>query len=172
MRHRVYGKHLNRDKDHRRALRKNLAMSLIIHERITTTEAKADFVRADVEKLITTAKRGLAHEDPARKVHAMRLAGSRLNNDRAIVGKLFDTLAPRYETRPGGYTRKLKLGPRKGDSAEMVILELVDRPTDEPTQTQQTGGLRRFNPLRRRNTGANVATGNEAGSTTAGDANA
>ncbi len=85
-------------------------------------------MRDYVEKLITTAKRGLAHADPNRALHARRIAASRLNNDRDLVGKLFDTLAPRYQNRPGGYTRVIKLGPRKGDAAEMVLLELVDRP--------------------------------------------
>jgi large subunit ribosomal protein L17 len=102
-------------------------MQLLTHERIETTQAKADFVRAYVEKLITTAKRGLAHADPNRAIHARRIAASRLNNDREIVGKLFDTLAARYQNRAGGYTRILKLGPRKGDAADMVLLELVDR---------------------------------------------
>ncbi len=127
MRHRYKGKYLGRNTKQRRALRLGLAMQLLTHERIETTEAKADFVRAYVEKLITTAKRGLAHPDPNRSIHARRIAASRLNNDREIVGKLFDTLAPRYENRPGGYTRKLKLGVRKGDAAPMVLLELVDR---------------------------------------------
>lgn len=127
MRHNVKGKTLGRNTNQRKALRLSLATALLQHERITTTRAKADFVRGHVEKLITTAKRGLAHEDPNRAVHARRLAASSLNNDRELVGKLFDTLAPRYQSRPGGYTRILKLGPRKGDAAEMVILELVDR---------------------------------------------
>jgi large subunit ribosomal protein L17 len=127
MRHRIKGKHLGRNTKQRKALRLGLTTQLIEHERIETTLAKAQFVRDHVEKLITTAKRGLAHSDPNRAIHARRIAGSRLNNDRAIVGKLFNTLAPRYETRPGGYTRIIKLGPRKGDAAEMVLLELVDR---------------------------------------------
>lgn len=127
MRHNVKGKILGRDSGQRKALRLALTRALIQHERIETTRAKADFVRDYVEKLITTAKRGLAHEDPARAVHARRIAASRLNNDREIVGILFDKLAPRYESRPGGYTRILKLGPRKGDAADMVLLELVDR---------------------------------------------
>jgi large subunit ribosomal protein L17 len=127
MRHRVNGKKLGRNTKHRKTLRLGLALQLLQHERIETTQAKADFVRDYVEKLITTAKRGLAHSDPNRAIHARRIAASRLNNDRDIVGKLFDTLAPRYEARPGGYTRVLKLGPRKGDAAEMVLLELVDR---------------------------------------------
>ena len=127
MRHNKKGKILGRPSDQRKALRLALATALLTHERIETTEAKAEFVRDYVEKLITTAKRGLAHPEPARAVHARRIAASRLNNDRDLVGKLFDTLAPRYESRPGGYTRVLKLGPRKGDAAPMVLLELVDR---------------------------------------------
>lgn len=127
MRHRYKGKYLGRNTKQRRALRLGLAMQLLTHERIETTQAKADFVRAYVEKLITTAKRGLAHADPNRAIHARRIAASRLNNDREIVGKLFDTLAARYQNRVGGYTRILKLGPRKGDAADMVLLELVDR---------------------------------------------
>lgn len=126
MRHNMYGKKLGRDTAQRKALRLALATALLQHERIETTEAKAEFVRSYVEKLITTAKRGLAHDDPARGVHARRIAASRLNNDKDVVGKLFDTLAPRYANRAGGYTRILKLGPRKGDSAPMVLLELVD----------------------------------------------
>lgn len=127
MRHRVSGKKLNRNTGQRKALALSLSRELLIHERITTTRAKADFVRGKVERLITIAKRGLEHDDPMRAVHARRIAASRLNNDRELVGKLFDTLAPRYEERPGGYTRIYKLGPRKGDNADMVLLELVDR---------------------------------------------
>lgn len=130
MRHRVHGKKLGRDSGERKALRLALATALLQHERIETTHAKAQFVRSYVEGLITTAKRGLASGIPERGVHARRLAASRLNNDRELVGKLFDTLAPRYAERPGGYTRIIKLGPRKGDSAEMVLLELVDRATE------------------------------------------
>ena len=106
---------------------KSLAVALFEHERITTTRAKAAFVRGKAEKLISIAKRGLAHEDPQRAVHARQVVASHLNNDRELVGKIFDKLAPRYADRPGGYTRVYKLGPRKGDNAEMVILELVDR---------------------------------------------
>jgi large subunit ribosomal protein L17 len=127
MRHRVVGKKLGRDGAQRKALRLSLTLALLEHERIETTRAKADFVRGHVEKLITLAKRGLAHEDPQRAVHARRIAASRLNNDRVVVQKLFDKLAPRYEERAGGYTRIIKLGTRKGDNAEVVLLELVDR---------------------------------------------
>lgn len=128
MRHNIKGFQLGRNSAQRKALRLALATALLQHERIETTEAKAKFVRDYVEKLITVAKHGLAHEEPARGVHARRIAASRLNNDRVLVGKLFDTIAPRFANRPGGYTRILKLGPRKGDAADMVLLELVDRP--------------------------------------------
>ncbi len=127
MRHGVKGKYLNRNTPQRKALRLALATALLQHERIETTSAKAAFVRTFVEQLITTAKRGLAQESPERVVHARRLAASRLNNDRELVGKLFDTIAPRYKDRAGGYTRVLKLAPRHGDAADMVLLELVDR---------------------------------------------
>jgi len=127
MRHRVRGKKLGRNGAARNQLRLSLATSLLQHGRIQTTRAKADFIRADVEKLITLAKRSKAHEDPNRVVHAMRIAASRLNNDRELVGKLFNEIAPRFENRAGGYTRILKLGQRKGDAAEMVLLELTER---------------------------------------------
>ncbi|MCY3947062.1 MAG: 50S ribosomal protein L17 [Anaerolineaceae bacterium] len=130
MRHHVKGKKLNRDAAQRKALALNLSRELITHERIRTTRAKADFVRGKVERMITIARRGLAHEDPQRAVHARRIVASRLNNDRNLVGKVFDELAPRYEDRPGGYTRIYRLGPRKGDNAPMVMLELVDREED------------------------------------------
>lgn len=130
MRHHVKGKKLNRDAAQRKALALNLSRELITHERIRTTRAKADFVRGKVERMITIARRGLAHEDPQRAVHARRIVASRLNNDRQLVGKVFDELAPRYEDRPGGYTRIYRLGPRKGDNAPMVMLELVDREED------------------------------------------
>ena len=126
MRHRVAGKHLGRDKDQRKMLRRNLMNALFQHERIRTTEAKADAIRAEAEKIITIAKRSLAHPDPNRAVHGRRRVFARLR-DKENVAKLFDVLAPRYESRPGGYTRTYKLGPRKGDAAPMVLLELVDR---------------------------------------------
>ncbi|PJF41470.1 MAG: 50S ribosomal protein L17 [Chloroflexi bacterium] len=126
MRHRVKGKKLNRNGAQRKALELALTSALIEHERIKTTEAKAKFVRGHVERLITIAKRALAHDDPARGVHARRIVASRLNNNRKLVQKLFDDIAPRFEERPGGYTRILKLGPRKGDNADMVFLELVE----------------------------------------------
>ena len=130
MRHRVKGKKLGRDTGHRKALRRNMSVALLEHGRIKTTEAKAKYVRGHVEKLITIAKRGLAKAEEtgeeAAAVHARRIAASRLNNDRVIVQKLFDEWAPLYADRPGGYTRIYKLGTRKGDNADMVLLELVD----------------------------------------------
>ncbi len=124
MRHGVAGYRLSRDKDERKALRRNLIKQLFEHERITTTRAKAAAVRGQAERLITLAKRGNQAGD-AKMVHARRLAAARLA-DAGAVRKLFDDIAPRYENRPGGYTRIVKIGPRYGDAAEMVILELVE----------------------------------------------
>jgi large subunit ribosomal protein L17 len=126
MRHRVAGKHLGRNTGQRRSLRRNLINDLFRYERIKTTEAKADAIRAEAEKLITMAKRGLAHENKQRAVHARRVLQARLNN-KETVAKVFDQLAPRYQDRAGGYTRTYKIGPRHGDAASMVLLELVDR---------------------------------------------
>jgi large subunit ribosomal protein L17 len=124
MRHRVRGYKLGRSSGHRKALRRNLITELFRHERIRTTRAKAASIRGAAEKLITSAKRGNAAGE-VQMVNARRRASARLN-DPEIVKKLFDDIALRYENRPGGYTRMLKLGPRYGDSAEMVILELVE----------------------------------------------
>ncbi len=130
MRHRHHGKKLNRSGSHRKALRMNLASQLFIHGRIRTTFHKAKFVQGHAERMITIAKRGLAkaeaQSDDLIAVHARRQVARRLNNDRELVGVVFDELAPLYEDRPGGYTRILKLGPRKGDNAEMALIELVD----------------------------------------------
>lgn len=124
MRHRVVGRRLGRSSGQRRALRRSMITELFRHERIRTTSAKAKAIRGAAEKLITLSKRGNAAGE-ARLVHARRLASARLN-DPEIVKKLFDEIAPRYTERPGGYTRILKLGPRSGDAAEMVLLELVE----------------------------------------------
>jgi large subunit ribosomal protein L17 len=96
---------------------RNLSRDVITHERIKTSQAKAKAVKPKVEKLITLAKRG--------DLHARRQALSELGQDKFIVHKLFEELAPRYAERPGGYTRIVKLGPRRSDSTEMVFLELV-----------------------------------------------
>lgn len=126
MRHRVYGKKLGRNGGERKALKLALTRALLENGRIQTTRAKADFVRANVEKLITLAKRSKSG-DAAGVVHAQRLAASRLNNDRTLVHKLFAEIAPRFENRPGGYTRILRVAPRHGDNAEMVLIELTER---------------------------------------------
>jgi large subunit ribosomal protein L17 len=125
MRHKVAGKRLNRHQGARNALRRTLIKQLFEHERIRTTRAKAEAIRGQAEKLITIAKRGNNAEEESKKVHARRLVSSRLASPE-IVKKLFDDIAPRYADRQGGYTRMLKLGPRYGDSAEMVLLELVE----------------------------------------------
>jgi large subunit ribosomal protein L17 len=117
MRHQRSGKKLGRDSAHRKALYSNLAGALIEHGRIQTTQAKAKAVKPLAEKLITLGKRG--------DLHARRQALAALrSND--VVHRLFADIAPRFSDRPGGYTRIVKLGPRQGDAAEMVYLELVD----------------------------------------------
>ena len=130
MRHRYHGKKLNRSSAHRKALRMNLTTELLTHGRITTTLHKAKFVQGNAERMITIAKRGLAKAetkgDEAVAVHARRQVASRLNNNRDLVSRIFDELAPLYAERNGGYTRILKLGTRKGDNAEMALIELVD----------------------------------------------
>src|SRR5947199_1682706 len=117
MRHRRDRGKLSRSASHRKALFMNLAREVIDHERIQTTEAKAKAVKPEVERLITLAKRG--------DLHARRQALASLGQDKFVVYKLFEEIAPRYTERAGGYTRILKLGPRKSDSSEMVYLELV-----------------------------------------------
>ena len=117
MRHQKQRNKLSRDSAHRRALLRNLCRDVIEHERIKTSQAKAKAVKPKVEKLITLAKRG--------DLHARRQALSELGQDKFLVHKLFEEVAPRYAERPGGYTRIVKLGPRRSDSTEMVFLELV-----------------------------------------------
>ncbi len=125
MRHRVAGKKLSRSADQRLALRRGLVTELFRHGAITTTEAKADAIRNEAEKMITKAKRSLAASDPLKVVNARRQA-ARFIYGNEVVKKLFDEIAPKYAGRNGGYTRIYKLGPRHGDAAEMVQLELVD----------------------------------------------
>lgn len=124
MRHRIAGYQLNRNKATRNALRRTLIISLFANKRIKTTETKASAIRGDAERLITLAKNSAKGSD-IDKVNARRLAASKLANA-AAVKNLFDEVAPMFENRNGGYTRMLKLGPRVGDAAEMVLLELVE----------------------------------------------
>ena len=116
MRHNVKGRKLGTDASHTKAMVKSLTVALFKSERMKTTEARAKEIRPSVDKVITWAKRG--------DVHSRRLAIAALG-DKDLVAKIFND-AERYEGRPGGYTRILKLGPRKGDAAPMVIMELVD----------------------------------------------
>ena len=124
MRHRHSGRQLNRNSSHRKAMFKNMSVSLFDHELIRTTVAKAKELRGTAEKLITLAK--------VDSVANRRLAFSRLR-DRDAVTKLFNELGPRYANRPGGYLRVLKCGFRTGDKAPMAYVELVDRPMVEAT---------------------------------------
>ena len=117
MRHKKSGRKFNRNSSHRRAMFRNMAANLVLHERIETTEAKAKAVKGYAEKMVTLGKRG--------DLHARRLAMAELrSND--VVHHLFANVAPRFAERPGGYTRIVKMGPRQGDAAPMVLLEFVD----------------------------------------------
>lgn len=116
MRHRKKRRGLSRSRSHRRAMLRNMATSLLRHERITTTTAKAKELRPYVERLITLGRRGDLH---ARRQVARGIA------DREVQAKLFAEIGPRYTERPGGYTRILKLGNRRGDAADMALIELV-----------------------------------------------
>lgn len=128
MRHRKAGRQLNRNSSHRKAMFRNMAVSLIEHEVIKTTLPKAKELRRVAEPLITMAKQD--------SVAKRRLAFSRLR-DKAAVGKLFSDLGPRFEARPGGYVRILKCGYRPGDKAPMAFVELLDRPVVEDLETAE-----------------------------------
>ena len=120
MRHKKLGRRFSRDSSHRQAMFSNMAASLIRHEQIVTTLAKAKDLKRVIDKYITLAKRG--------DLNSRRLAASRLR-DEDMAKKLFDTLAPRYKNRSGGYSRVIKAGFRYGDSAPRAVIELVDRDT-------------------------------------------
>ena len=125
MRHRVAHRKLGRVTEHRIALLRNQAQALLRHEHIETTVPRAKELRPFVERLITIAKRGISEGGrTAKAVHARRLVGEDIQ-DKAVVSKLFDTLAPRFQGRPGGYTRILRVGFRRGDAAEVAQIELV-----------------------------------------------
>ena len=139
MRHNVARRKLGRVTEHRLALLRNQAIALLRHERIQTTLPKAKELRPFVERLITIAKRGVASgEADGRTLHARRRVAAELA-DREVVGKLFTTLAPRFAERPGGYTRILRIGFRRGDAAEVAQIELVGseynpRAAEQPDQ--------------------------------------
>ena len=137
MRHRVSFRKLSRTHEHRRALLRNLVTSLFLHERIETTVAKAKEARRVAERMITFAKRG--------DISARRHVDSYVF-DPAATRKLFDTIAPWYAERQGGYTRIIRIGPRPGDAAEMVYLELVDF-LPEPPREQPARRVREEEPV-------------------------
>ena len=125
MRHQVKGYHLGRSTGQRNALRRTMIMQLFQYEKIETTLAKAKAIQPEAEKLITMAKNSLDGSE-IDQINARRRAAADLGNASGdVVRKLFDDIAPRFKNRQGGYTRILKLGPRQGDSAEMVLIELV-----------------------------------------------
>ena len=131
MRHRHSGRQLNRNSPHRKAMFRNMTISLVEHELIKTTLPKAKELRRFAEPLITLAKKD--------SVANRRLAFNRLR-DKAAVGKLFNELGPRYEARPGGYMRILKCGYRAGDKAPMAYVELVDRPVSGEVESAAVVG--------------------------------
>ncbi len=138
MRHRVGQRKLGRVTEHRIALLRNQAQALLRYERIETTVPKAKELRPFVERIITIAKRGLAGDAAnGRSLHARRMV-LRDIHDREVVSKLFDTIAPRFETRPGGYTRILRLGHRRGDDAEVAQIELVGSEDDPNADVEKT----------------------------------
>ena len=143
MRHRKSGRKLKRTASHRRALLASLTTSLLRHKKITTTIAKAKETRMVVEKIITRAKNAVAHADaPAAGVHARREVG-KLIKDREVIGELFSTIAAKVASRPGGYTRIVKLGQRQGDAAEMAVIELVDFNTGKETAEKPAAAKRK-----------------------------
>ncbi|MBI2834299.1 MAG: 50S ribosomal protein L17 [Acidobacteria bacterium] len=138
MRHRVAHRKLGRLTEHRIAMLRRQAEALLRHERIETTVPKAKELRPFVERIITIAKRGIAGGANGRTLQARRLV---LRNipDRDVVSKLFDTIAPRFASRPGGYTRLLRIGFRRGDSAEVAQVELVGSEYDPNAEAKKAG---------------------------------
>ena len=139
MRHRVAHRKLGRVTEHRIAMLRNQATALLLHEHLTTTVPKAKELRPFVERIITVAKRGLkAGTANAKELNARRMVMHDLQ-DQDVVGKLFDTIAPRFADRPGGYTRLLRIGHRKGDSAEMAQVELIGSEFDPKAKAEGEG---------------------------------
>jgi len=126
MRHQVAGYKLSRTKSARIALRRNLIKQFFLHERIRTTETKAAAIRGESEKMITVARNAATASDDEKVAARRKIAAQLGNNSNEIIKKLFDEIAPRFADRPGGYTRTSKLGPRFGDKAEMVLIELIE----------------------------------------------
>ena len=146
MRHRVSHRKLGRVTEHRISMLRNQAQALLRHERIETTVPRAKELRPFVERIITIAKRGIAASSPNGKtLHARRLV-LRDIHDNDVVSKLFDTIAPRFETRPGGYTRILRLGYRRGDSAEVARIELVGSEYNPNAETEKKEAAEKKKP--------------------------
>ena len=146
MRHRVGHRKLGRVTEHRIAMLRNQAEALIRHEHIETTVPKAKELRPFVERIITIAKRGItAGNGNGRALHARRTVLQDIPN-RDIVAKLFDTIAPRFETRPGGYTRILRLGHRRGDSADVARIELVGSEYNPNAETEKKAAAEQKKP--------------------------
>jgi large subunit ribosomal protein L17 len=169
MRHRVVGKQLSRSTSHRKALRRNMAASLIQHGTIRTTVVKAKELRGFVEGLITTAKKGTLH---ARRQVVATLRDRAMANkeeeieDKTVVQKLFDEIAPRYASRHGGYTRIIRLSERRiGDAGKQVLLQLVEE-TKAQAETGAAGTGRRRRQAAKRQA-ASAAAGAHAGATVA-----
>src|SRR6187200_497679 len=135
MRHRVAHRKLGRVTEHRLSMLRNQATALLRHEHLTTTVPKAKELRPFVERIITVAKRGLAAGEANGRVLTARRLVMQDVQDREVVSKLFDTIAPRFAARAGGYTRLLRIGYRKGDSAEMAQVELVGSEYDPKAKT-------------------------------------
>ncbi|HEX7490025.1 MAG TPA: 50S ribosomal protein L17 [Anaeromyxobacteraceae bacterium] len=129
MKHRVVGRRLDRTTEHRTAMFRNLVTSLFRHERITTTTPKAKEIKRFADKFITLAKQGTPHA---------RRQANRDVRDVEVLNKLFDTLGPRFKSRPGGYTRIVRVGRRAGDAAEMAMIELVERTPAAPEVEPKT----------------------------------
>jgi large subunit ribosomal protein L17 len=140
MRHRVAHRKLGRVTEHRISLLRNQATALLRHEHIETTVPKARELRPFVERLITVAKRGIAAGDAEKKLMNARRHVAQDLADVKVVDKLFAEVAPRFETRPGGYTRLLKVGPRRGDSADMARIELVGSEYNPNLEAEGEGG--------------------------------
>lgn len=127
MRKRIKGKKLSRSSGHRKALKRNLIQSFFEHGELRTTLAKARFIRPETEKIITKAKKA--------QPHTQKMLSSFFYK-KEVVEKLLDEIAPRYQNRPGGYTRIIKLGPRSGDNAEMAIIQLVGGASENRPETK------------------------------------
>jgi large subunit ribosomal protein L17 len=131
MKHRVVGRRLDRTTEHRTAMFRNMVTSLLRHERIVPTTPKAKEMKRFADKIITLGKKGTSH--------AWRIA-ARDVRDPAVLAKLFGTLKERYASRPGGYTRVVRVHRRHGDNAEMAVIELVDRATEAAEEPEAKGG--------------------------------